>query len=303
MTRIIVAGLINIETTLRIDNFPLDYHPQHFPFWGVRSSVSGVGYNVARALTTLGDQVALLGLLGDDLMGDMVQKTLAADGIDTANLLTTMPQSPQSVIVYDAAGRRSCFTDLKDIQDRQFPSARFVEVAAACQACVICNINFGRGLLADAKRLGKLIATDIHTIGDLNDPFNRDFMAAADILFCSNERLPVAPEQWVKMIAKRYNPLLQVVGLGDRGALLFERGAPAPIHMPAVHTRPVVNTIGAGDALFSAFMHSYLQSGDAHQSLQMAILYASWKVGGNGGADGQLTGSELSALADRYLVR
>jgi len=38
--------------------------------------------------------------------------------------------------------------------------------------------------------------------------------------------------------------------------------------IPAVQTRPVVNTIGAGDALFSAFVHGYLQSGDPYQAIR-----------------------------------
>ena len=40
MARIIVAGLINVETTLRIDEFPLHYQPQNFPFF--RHSRNGV---------------------------------------------------------------------------------------------------------------------------------------------------------------------------------------------------------------------------------------------------------------------
>ena len=296
MTNILVAGLINFETTLRIDGFPLEYQPQHFPFFGVNSSVSGVGYNVSRALTTLGDRVSLLSLIGDDLQGQMIRGALAENGIDAAHVLAVMPQSPQSVILYDPSGRRSGFTDLKDIQERAFPGERFAQAAAECEACVLCNINFARGLLPIAKRLGKLVATDVHTIADVDDSFDRDFMAAADILFCSNERLPTAPEAWVRTVAARYNPAVQVVGLGKEGALLLERGA-EPVHVPARRTRPVVNTIGAGDALFSAFLHSYLQSGDALESLRLAAFFASWKVGGNGGADGLLSAAELAELA------
>lgn len=57
LARILVSGLINIETTLRIEGFPIPYFPVRYPFFGINSSVSGVGYNVAAALTTLGDEV------------------------------------------------------------------------------------------------------------------------------------------------------------------------------------------------------------------------------------------------------
>jgi ribokinase len=42
---ILVSGLINIETTLKVDSFPIEYSPVRYPFFGVNSAVSGVGYN------------------------------------------------------------------------------------------------------------------------------------------------------------------------------------------------------------------------------------------------------------------
>ena len=88
---------------------------------------------------------------------------------------------------------------MKDIQERAFPVDRFEQLAAASDLCVLCNINFARGLLPVARRLGKPVATDVHTIANVDDDFNRDFMAAADILFCSDERLPERPEAWVEV--------------------------------------------------------------------------------------------------------
>jgi ribokinase len=297
MARILAAGLANIETTLRIESFPIEYRPQNFPFFGIGSSVSGVGCNVARALQTLGHEVALLSLIGDDLNGRVVRMELSARGLDVENVLPVMTQTPQSVILYDAEGKREIYTDLKDIQERAYPLERFESLAVACDLCVLCNINFARGLLGPAKKLRKWVACDVHTIGDIDDDFNRDFMAAADILFCSNERLPVTPEEWVAAISRRYNPLIQVVGLGAEGALLAVRGS-EPQHVPAVRTRQVVNTIGAGDSLFSAFLHGWLQTcGNALKALQLATVFASWKVGGNGGADGFLTAAELEAIS------
>ena len=54
MSRFFVAGLINLETTLAIDGFPLAYFPARYPFFGIQTTVSGVGYNLAKALHTPG---------------------------------------------------------------------------------------------------------------------------------------------------------------------------------------------------------------------------------------------------------
>ena len=50
----------------------------------------------------------------------------------------------------------------------------------------------------------------------------------------------------------------------------------------------MVNTIGAGDALFSGFIHFYLKSKNPYQALQKAMLFASYKIGSTGAADGFL---------------
>lgn len=57
--RVLVSGLINIETTLKVRKFPIDYYPIDYPFFGIRSSVSGVAYNAGKALLTLGNDIQI----------------------------------------------------------------------------------------------------------------------------------------------------------------------------------------------------------------------------------------------------
>ena len=125
MRKILVSGLINIETTLQVEDFPVVYEPVRFPFFGIQSSVSGVGYNVAKALTVLGDDVRFLSLIGRDMAGRLVLDSLAADGIPAERVITALRQTPQSAILYDRTGRRAINTDLKDIQDVAYPADRF----------------------------------------------------------------------------------------------------------------------------------------------------------------------------------
>jgi acarbose 7IV-phosphotransferase len=293
---ILVAGLINIETTLRVERFPIDYFPVRYPFFGVNSSVSGVGYNVAKALTHLGHKVELLTLLGDDASGALVRAALANEGIDGQRALKLLPATPQSVILYDGEGRRQINVDLKNIQETAYPLDQAEAVLAACSLAVLCNINFARPLIARAKAAGKRIATDVHAISSLSDDYNRDFMAGADIVFMSHEHLPVMPEEWARMVLHQYGPQIVVIGLGAQGALLAVRDDNRIERIPAVVTRPIVNTIGAGDALFSAFVHVYDQTGDPYRAIRHAAAFASWKIGVAGAADGFLSADELEAL-------
>ena len=63
MKNILVSGLINIETTASVNSFPIEYQAIDYNFFGVNSMPSGVGLNLASALTTLGDKVSLLSIL------------------------------------------------------------------------------------------------------------------------------------------------------------------------------------------------------------------------------------------------
>ena len=94
----------------------------------------------------------------------------------------------------------------------------------------------------------------------------------------------------------RYGPAIAVIGLGSEGALLAVKKYGFVGHFPAVRSRPVVNTIGAGDALFSAFVHVYQQNRDPYLAIQKAIAFASYKIGETGAAEGFLDEAGLNAL-------
>jgi ribokinase len=298
MSKILVSGLINIETTLRVEGFPIHYNPVNYLFQGIDVTVSGVGYNLAKALTTLGDEVNFLSLIGRDLAAGQVRAELEKDGIPDDFVISSMEKTARSVILYDPTGQRQIHVDLKDIQDRQFPSDLFDQAMRACDLLSLCNINFSRPMLAQAQRAGKIIATDVHTLGDLYDDYNRDFIRAAHILFMSDEALPTAPEDWARQITHAYGTEILVIGLGAAGAVLSVRRDNFLERIPAVETRPVVNTIGAGDALFSAFLHTYAQTNDPYEAIRKAIVFASYKIGEKGAAEGFL---DHNTLEDLYL--
>jgi len=294
MAAILVSGLINIETTLRIAEFPLSYNPVNYPFNGIQTSVSGVGYNLSKALTRLGNRVEFLSLIGrDEFAADVVRKTLAMDGISDRYVLSLVDQTAQSVILYTANGQRQIHVDLKDIQETSYPIEQFRSAVQNCDILALCNINFSRNLLAPAQAAGKLVACDVHTIGSLDDTYNQEFMQAADILFMSHESLPLPPEEWARAVQSRFHNAIIVIGLGGEGCLLAVQRDNTIEHIPAVHTRAVVNTIGAGDALFSAFLHGYAAHRDPYRALRAAVVFASYKIGDVSAAAGFLTASEL----------
>jgi ribokinase len=296
MSNILVAELINIETTLRVDGFPIEYNPVRYLFHGVNSAVSGVGYNVAKALTLLGNDVHFCAMVGKDAARTLVYQALETDCILRRYVIDSLAATPQSMILYDGDGHRQINVDLKDIQQQAYPEERFMAALNAAPTAILCNVNFSRRFLHVAKRMGKRVATDVHTISDLEDDYNRDYMAAADILFMSDERQPCGPEEWTRRVINRYGTEMIVIGLGAAGALMSVKSHHFMERIPAVTTRPVVNTTGAGDALFSAFVHVYSKTHNPYEAIRKAMVYASYKVGAASAADGLMNEEQLETL-------
>ncbi|MDR1802650.1 MAG: carbohydrate kinase family protein [Treponema sp.] len=297
MNTILVCGLINIETTLKISNFPIEYTPVEYNFFGVNSSVSGVGYNIVKALRKLGDDPCFLSIIGNDIYKDIIFSDLEKDKISTKYVLPLLEQTVQSGILYDD-NRRKILLDLKNIQETKYPAKIVEEVIDKTDIAIICNINFSRVFLGILKDNGKIIATDVHVISDINDDYNNDYIKYSDILFLSNENIRGNEENMIKQLTQKYNHEINVVTMGENGLLIYTKEKAEIKHFPAIKTREVVNTIGAGDALFSCFIHYYSKTKDPYYAIKLATIFASYKIGENGGAKGFLSEKELEELVD-----
>ncbi|MBR4386625.1 MAG: carbohydrate kinase family protein [Treponema sp.] len=294
--KILVSGLINIETNVAVGNFPLDYSPIEYAFNKVSMDISGVAYNVMKALHCLGDQVLPVSIVGKDIFGDFIRENLAKFAFSTDKVFAELDSTCTSVVMFDEGGRRKVYCDLKDIQKRTVSVKNVEDDARSCDGMVVCNINFNDELIRCARKFGKPVFTDVHVLSDIHDSYNKRFLENADLVFLSDECLPCQPEDFLLSIYKEYRNKAIVLGQGAKGALLFDGKSEKFHFVKSVTTRPVVNTVGAGDALFSCFVHYYLKGLKACECLEKAVYFASYKIGESGGAKGFLTESALEGL-------
>ena len=117
MAKIFLCGHTNIETTLQVDQFPIEYAPVHYTFDRVASTVSGqVGVNLATALTALGNQLDFCTVIGNDIHQYAIQTYFAEHQLSDRYLFQLASQTSQSVILYDSSGKRQINVDLKNLQ-------------------------------------------------------------------------------------------------------------------------------------------------------------------------------------------
>ena len=296
MKKILVSGLINIEIDVKIKSFPIKYEQVIYNNHGINSCISGVGFNVAKALTKLGSQVDFHSIVGKDFYSKWLKGILAKEQMSSLNVLELLNETPRSVILYDKKGNRQINLDLKEIQNVNYPVSVFEKAIKRCEMAVLCNVNFSRAFLRKTSLIGKTIATDVHVLSDINDSYNSDFMKYANILFLSDEKISGSCKDFAKRIQNKYGNDIIVVGMGKKGAMLAVKKDNFIEIMPAKKTRKVVNTVGAGDALFSAFIHFFSETSDPYLSLEKALVFASWKIGESGGAKGFLNKKEMKNM-------
>lgn len=299
MKKILVSGLVNIETSLKVDNFPIEYNPIEYPFYGVNSVVSGVGYNIVKALKTLGDNVELMSVIGDDLLGKVILNQLKEDNISTKHILVD-GDTAQSVVLVDKNGSRKIYCDLKKLQEIEPLKVEEINPSNYSIA-ILTNINFNRALLDYCRKNGLLIATDVHVLMDAEDSYNRDFMSASNILFLSNEAIRDREYDAARVLYRKYHNDIIVIGCGEEGALLYVGKNDEFIYEPAIAPKGISSTLGAGDALFSSFIHFYNRGLSPEECLKRAVLFAGLKISVSGGSKGFPSEEELKKYFDEMI--
>ncbi len=294
--KILVSGLLNTETDVSVRQFPIQYYPIDYNFFGIDTFVGGVAFNIAKALTVLGDKVCLASLIGRDISANLIKNALQELSIDTKYVKANLKRTPNSAVLYDNEGKRQIYCDLKDIQETEYNFDR--SMINDVDLVVACNINFNRSLLRIAKEEGKLIATDVHVLSDVNDEFNSEFMKYADILFLSDENIGENYKEFIFQLAKTYKNKIIVMGRGAEGTAIYTRESDSVKAFPAFKTKNVVNTVGAGDSLFSAFLHYYANGYEVYEALRRAQIFASRKITCNGASNGFLLEKDIDKIAE-----
>lgn len=299
-SKIVVAGVTSLYLSVGVDGFPMDYAGTRTPSW-MGGGVTGAAGHIAQILHTLGDEVRLCTLAGQDPIGQAVRAGLRDMGLPEDGVVDGA--SSMGVVLVGPDGRRMGFPYLAAVNAVEYPADVFRHHAAGAELAVMTNARFVRPLIREAERLGLPIAVDTHLISDVGDEYNQPWLEVADIVFSSHERLPCAPEQWVGQVFARY-PGCEIVGVGAgaEGCLLGLRDGTL-IRVAAVAPRGVVSTAGAGDALFASFLHGWLATGNAVRALETAVLHVGWKIGDSFPAESSLTEAELSALQDLHRVK
>lgn len=302
MSRVVVAGVVNVRAARRFESFPIPFTPSTFDPDGISIRLSGTGWTVARTLQQLGTDVTFATYVGADDLGRLAIHGLQRCGLYGSTTLTCESQ-PRAMVLYDDMGRRANATDLRATPDLRYPVEPFVaalDLGPAVDAAVLTNIGFSRPLIPVAIDRGIPIATDLHLVDTVDNAYNQDWMRASHVLACSHEQLGSTPEAWVIAVWQRFNAEVVLVGCGAGGAMLGVRADRSIWRVPACTPRGLRYTSGAGDTLLASFVHHYVTLGNPLAAARGAVLTAGWKVGGSPDDDPGVPGDLLATLRENH---
>lgn len=255
--RVVVVGIANQQTSLPVAGFPIQYVAQRYLNGQIRHTVGGVGFNVARALSALGNMVALASPLAEDYPASLVDSEAYRYNISTHLCRRDLFRTPRSVILYDDQGRRQVNTDLTDAVDFHFQPGDLAPDLYHAELVVLGNLDMARGLIEPLLAQNRPFAVDLQDIQGPDQPYDQQFLAA-DYLNMSNEMVRGREREVLLALREKSRARILSMTLGPDGALVLARDDDEPVHVPAPDVVPV-STVGAGDSYWAVFLHHVLK--------------------------------------------
>jgi ribokinase len=291
MGRFAIAGIVQVETIVKVDEIPVVYHPVVNKPNTIFTNLGGDAYNERVALKALGDEVEFFSMVGKhDIKSIFWDEEFMGEH---DYVLPVLKATPTAVILYDNKRQQQIFEDIKDMRDVEFNLELFRERIQDVDCVILANANFCRPLALAAKDAGKLLAINFRGFTEEKMQYNEDYFQMADIIYVSDDNIVGSADEFVRKLADTYDAKIIVLGQGAHGLTIFSREDDLLAHYKPVKTNEIVNTSGAGNSLFSCFLHCYVSTGDAVHAIKNALLFASYKIGYMGTSNGFLTEEEL----------
>lgn len=294
MSKFMVAGFVQMETIIKVEALPVPYKQFESIPDLVNSGIGGAGFNEAMALKWLGNEVDFMSMVARNMSRRQIEAYLKTFDVNlkTDYVLPMLDGMPTSVILY-CKGKKQTFEDVKDIRHVEYDYDLLESRIQDKDMILMSNCNFCRPIIGLAKKYQKPLAVNVRSMRAEKIANKEDFLAAADILYISDDDLESDHYDCIKECREKYDPEIVIMGIGDKGVILYTKEDNSVIEYRPVKTNEIVNTIGAGNALFSSFMHYYVKTKNAKEAIKNALLFASYKIGFVGTSNGFMTEGQI----------
>lgn len=266
MKQVAIFGGVSLDRTIYLDTTELPPAGTVFSR-GARDQVGSTGAGKALNLARLGFAVYLHAQVGVDPAGRHIRDYFDRQPIET--VFYDDPEGTEThVNLMDREGRRiSIFTSSTTFDPMIAPTA-FAEIIQRADYVVLNIMNYVRRLIPVARAAGKKIWCDVHDY-DGQSAYHQDFVAAADYLFCSADRL-ADPDAFMRQQIAGGKELV-VCTRGRHGASALD-SAGNTVEAGIVEGYGFIDANGAGDAFFAGFLYGHDKGADLATCMKYAAI-------------------------------
>lgn len=287
----------------------------HFPAAGglvttprLELTIGGCAANTAVDLARLGQRVALVGRVGDDVLGRFCRDFLEARNVDCTHMVASQTAQTAGTLIVNVAGEDRRFihtvganaelTGL-EVGDELLRRCRVLVIGGFVLNSALSGENVGR-LFQRARSFGVQTLLDV-VIGEHADvgEMLRPVLPHTDIF------LPNTDE--ARMITGETDPLRQVRSLHDSGArvIVITRGRQGSLvsfgeelYEAGAHAVDQVDGTGGGDAFAAGFIYGMLsgRAADVLQCIRYGAAMGASCVRSMGATTGVFDRDELEAF-------
>lgn len=267
---VLVFGDVSLDTNVNVYNLPAgaDGIDVSYVTHGIMDHAGGSAANVALALNTLGVEVKLVGVLGKDLIGEIVRRRMPQLGIDPGYLFSDWLETGRSVNLVDPSGKRYILHDAKEAMDYKMPVQNYRHLLEPGAFAHFSVVNWTRFVIKEAKKRGVITCSDLHTGFDM-EGYHKDYIENSVILFYSAQGLSDWKEAGLTLQSR--GPEIVICMRAEEGCGVFRQGEFR--EYPACDfTDRIVDTVGAGDAMVGAYLACASRGMDFEDSLHRAQI-------------------------------
>jgi sugar/nucleoside kinase (ribokinase family) len=228
----------------------------------------------------MGSKVAFAGMIGSDIFGDFVLKSLADKGVNTRFLVRSPELNTGATVVINQAEDRAMITYpgamseymADDISDAMLSSASHLHVSS-----VFLQAGLRKGitnLMQRAKKAG--LTTSLDTQWDPEEKWDlplEKLLPQVDV-FLPNKQEFLNLSRSINLAAgiESLAPWLNILVVkdGSRGASVWHKGNLTD--QPAFLNQDLADAIGAGDSFDAGFIHKFLNGAPLQDCLKFAAL-------------------------------
>ncbi|MFJ4674327.1 sugar kinase [Kitasatospora sp. NPDC088783] len=275
-------------------------------------SVAGSESNVAIGLARLGHEAHWLGAVGADQPGELVLRTLRAEGVGL-RYARTAPGAPTGFIAFDRAAH-----DTTRVSYHRTGSAgstlTAAETAAAVTSCapeLVHLTGITPALSATARAATLAAARTARAAGarvTLDVNYRARLWSRGEAAAVLRELLPwvhtvFASEDELDLLTPAADPVPDLLARGAAEVVVTAGAAGAHAHTPdgsrslAALPVAVADSIGAGDAFVAGYLSAALDGLPTEDRLARGVTAGAFCVGGHGDWESLPTRADLALLA------